>query len=122
MKVTPHLPQTIQDIQKELLRLLETNKVSDQKRINQLIDALKDPYADSFIGQNSQDFDNLLEGEFVGIGISIIKDINNNTMIDHSYPGPAKSVGLQAGDIIIRVDNTTLNKEMNLTDVSVLIQ
>ena len=84
------LPQTIEEIQNELLLLLQSNTASDQKRMNELIDALKDPYAQSYKGKKAQDFDNRLQGELIGIGVSLQKNHNNDTLIGHIYDGPAQ--------------------------------
>lgn len=117
------LPTNKEDIQQELIRLLERDRISDQKRINQLLKLLgDDPYAQNYSGKNAQDFDNLLQWELVGIGVSLQKDSENNTIIGHVYDGPAKNAGIQKGDSIIRVDNTMITKKTTLTDVGDLIQ
>lgn len=82
--------QTLEEIQEELLRLLQSHNISDQKRIQQLIDALNDPYAESYRGQQAQDFDNRLQGELIGIGVSLEKNNNGDVVIGYVYDGPAQ--------------------------------
>ncbi len=117
------LPTTTEAIQQELIRLLERNKISDQKRISELMALLgTDPYANSYTGNDSQSFDNMLNGEVIGIGISVQKDYNNNTIIWHIYEWPAFSAWLQQGDILIRVDNLMIEQQTSLTDIGDAIQ
>ena len=117
------LPQTTEEIQDELIRLIQRNRISDQKRINQLIQLLgDDPYAKSYTGDKAKDFDDLLNGELVGIGISIKKDALGNAIIGYVYDGPAKAAGLQQEDILLRVNDTFFTKQTTLTDIGDLIQ
>lgn len=116
------LPTTTEAIQNELIKLLQNNRYSDQKRINQLLELLQDPYANSYTGQDSQHFEQSLNGEFVGIGVVLEKQSDGSIKLWHIYDGPAKWAGLQKGDTLIRVDNTIITTTTSLTEVVELIQ
>lgn len=116
------LPQTIEDAQSELVHLLQQNKSSDKKRIQELITFLKDdPYAEYYTGINATDFKNTIEGDYVGIGIAL-EQKNNGIIISSVYDGPAKNAGIQIWDKILYVNTTRVDRTLTLSDIRDLIQ
>lgn len=82
----------------------------------------EDPYANSYTWSNSTSFDNMLNWELIGIGVSIEKTNNGNIMIWHVYEWPAKSAWLQSWDMLIRIDDLIVNKTTTLTEAWEFIQ
>ena len=68
--------------------------------------------------QASREFDKRTRGDFVGVGISIIKNRQNEievvTPLDNA---PAYRAGVQAGDIIIEVDGEPFEKNISINSV-----
>ena len=90
--------------------------------INGMINALGDDYS-NVIGEDALDnFNKQLEGSFVGIGIEITNNEENNVYLVSVFKdSPADRAGMQAGDIIVSVEDTSfLGKPM--TEVTKFIQ
>jgi carboxyl-terminal processing protease len=75
--------------------------------IKGMLDETGDPYA-AFIEEESQ-FNELLDGEYKGLGIEILTDINKTITIGTVFPdSPAEEAGLKEKDQILGVDNLDL--------------
>lgn len=70
------------------------------------VQGVGDEYTEYFTKEEMEDFKADTEGEYVGIGIYMSKNIVDNTIVV-LYPiknSPAEEVGLQYGDVIRKVD------------------
>lgn len=95
-------------INKETVRLPEELIVSELMR-----GALEplDDFTTVIWPRDSEEFDKHTRGDFVGVGISIIKNRADEVEVVTPLEGtPAYRAGVQAGDIIIRVDGNSLEK------------
>ena len=62
-----------------------------------------------FVGEDSNNFSITLKGEYEGLGIGIINDLNNDIIIATVYPNsPASTVGLKENDKIIKFNDTDI--------------
>ncbi len=81
-----------------------------------------DPYTDYVPPQDQKAFDQMLEGQFEGVGIQLSQkedgDIEVVTPIDDS---PAFKAGILPGDVIIKVNNQSVS-DKRLADVTKMIQ
>jgi len=70
------------------------------------LDGVGDPYTQYFDRQSHAAFIERVEGEFVGIGVSVLEDPDTKTIIiAQPFVGsPAAQAGLLPGDMIIKVD------------------
>lgn len=74
--------------------------------ITGMLSALGDPYA-TYLGDDSSNFDIMLNGNYEGIGIEIFSNVNDDIEISKVFENSsASAAGLQVGDIIV-----SLNKE-----------
>ena len=89
--------------------------------IKAMIDSLDDEHT-KFIDSNStSDFNELVDGAFVGIGITVQFENEYNRIVEVNEDGPAYSAGLRVGDIITYVSgNDAYN--MNSNDLSSLVR
>ncbi|MDD2958999.1 MAG: S41 family peptidase [Lachnospiraceae bacterium] len=84
---------------------------------------LNDPYANYYTAQELQDIQAANEGEYCGIGISVLRDKEKNELrIAGVYEGsPAEEAGLCVNDILAAVQDTDLTG-MDLSSAVALIK
>lgn len=78
----------------------------EQGAIHGYVEALGDEYTEYIPADEMKEYTETINGNFVGVGIYMTKDIENNRVVVY-YPipnSPAESVGIKAGDLIISVD------------------
>ena len=108
-----HFQRVIKAINKETIRLPEELVVSELMR--GAFEPLDD-FTTIIWPRDSKEFDKHTRGNFVGVGISIIKNRADEVeVVSPLEDSSAYRAGIQAGDIIIKVDgeslkNTSLNK------------
>ena len=70
------------------------------------IEALGDPYTEYISAEDMKDYTENLLGNFVGIGIYMVKDedVDRVQILSPIKNTPAEKAGLQPGDYIIKVD------------------
>ncbi|HEX4055357.1 MAG TPA: S41 family peptidase [Tepidisphaeraceae bacterium] len=79
-----------------------------QKAIEGMLSALDDPYTVYVPHDNEAEFDKELGGTFSGVGISL-RQIGGKMVISSPIDGgPADRAGMDAGDIIIKVDGKSI--------------
>ncbi|MEG1597480.1 MAG: S41 family peptidase [Bacilli bacterium] len=88
--------------------------------IKGMVDYLGDPYSDFMDQEQSQAFNELVEGKYTGIGCEITMSWDGIATIKKPYDNsPSQKAGLEIGDIILAVDdkvieNMTANELANL--------
>ena len=72
---------------------------------------LGDEYTEYLPAEDMSSFTEDIEGEFVGIGVYITKDVENNQILVYGTipDSPAEQAGLKTGDIITSVDGVECN-------------
>lgn len=74
--------------------------------INAMFDYLGDSYSSYYDSKETSDIQNILNGEYYGIGIEIINNEKNNVEITRVFENtPAYNAGLKIGDVIIKVND-----------------
>ena len=75
------------------------------------VSGLNDEYTEYLTVDEMSSFTEDIEGEFVGIGVYITKDTENNTILVYGTipDSPAQEAGLKTGDIITSVDGVECN-------------
>lgn len=102
---------------KAILKSKYISEVNEENLINEAIKGyvagLKDPYTEYFTKEEMEDFTSEVEGNYIGIGIYMIQNTEDNTIVV-LYPiegSPAKEAGIQTGDIIKKVDGVEYTGE-----------
>lgn len=85
--------------------------------IRGLLLSLNDPYSRYMDEETYSDFKKNVSGEFVGIGIEITKRDGVIRVITPLENSPAKRAGIIAGDIILKINNTVVEKN-NFSEVT----
>ena len=96
----------------------DAGSVSNQDRvygaIKGLVASLGDPYSVFFTPQDSTNFEDTIQGSFGGIGMEMGIKNNELTVIAPLKDTPAEKAGLRAGDIILKIDDTTVTSDMSV--------
>ncbi len=82
---------------------VDKNKLSDAA-IKGMVESLDDPYSNYMDSNTTSDFNETIDGSFVGIGVTIVYENDYNTVIALEDRGPAKKAGIEIGDVILAVD------------------
>ncbi|MFZ2912299.1 MAG: S41 family peptidase [Candidatus Absconditicoccaceae bacterium] len=91
--------------------------------IKGMVKSLDDPYTEFFTPDEAKAFNEDINGEFQGIGAYLEKNKNGEIIIISPLKGsPAEKAGIQAQDIIIKINNTEINSDTNLTQVVKMIK
>lgn len=95
---------TYHNIVDEYYGKVDKDKLSEAA-IKGMIDSLEDPYSNYMDNETTNDFNEQIDGSFVGIGVVVMYGEDEYNHIVEIYKNsPAEKAGLKANDIIIRVD------------------
>ena len=75
--------------------------------IKGMIDSLDDPYSNYMDSITTKDFNETVDGSFVGIGVVLQYDpeLEYNKIIDITKNAPAEKAGLKKNDILVKIDD-----------------
>ena len=111
------------NIVKSVLDSKYVSEINEEDLVNAAIkgyvSGVGDEYTEYFTKEEMESFHSEIEGNYVGIGIYMIENKENNTIVV-LYPiegSPAEAAGLQTGDIIKKVDGVPVTEE-NLNNIS----
>ena len=104
---------------------VHVDRLNDDRLQNEaitgMVSTLNDRYT-RYIESGYEDQISRLDGTLVGIGISVVMGLDNETVITQVFPeGPADRAGLEKGDVIVYVDGIDVRK-MALSDIAKLIR
>jgi len=89
--------------------------------IETMLESLNDPYTRFLPPSEFQEQDRSIDAKLYGIGVHIAKK-NDRTVIVHVIEGtPAKEAGIKAGDIILKVNNTSA-KGLDVKEVADIVR
>jgi len=90
--------------------------------INGMLGSLNDPHTSYFNKSETDNFNELMNGAYEGIGAEIALDANGNVIVFSVFKNsPAAEVGLKFNDIILEVNGQN-TKGMSTTEVVALIK
>lgn len=87
---------------------LDEKKLSDAA-IKGMISSLNDPYSSYMNESLTDDFNETVDGTFVGIGATVTFSPEGNKVIELFEDSPAGKAGIQVGDMIVRVDGEDIS-------------
>lgn len=92
-------------LDKKYLGEIDEQKLTEGA-IKGYIEGLDDPYSEYFTKEEMKDFEETTMGNYVGIGIYMVKNTKDNTIVVLApvQGGPAEKAGLKTGDVITKVD------------------
>lgn len=131
-KPTKQESSTVSDEFQEFLNTYEDIKENYYEEIDEgemlnagikgMIDYLDDKYSVYMDEEETEEFNEQVEGKYVGIGTEIMQLEDGSVVVSNPFEGsPAAKAGLQAGDVIIRVNDTDVTGKTS-SEVSNLIK
>lgn len=75
-----------------------------ESAIKGMVSSLEDPYSSFLDPDSTSSFNESVDGEYVGIGITVEFDGEYNRVISVLENGPAKKAGVQINDLVISID------------------
>lgn len=89
--------------------------------IEGIFNILNDPHSEYLNKESLEEFSNSLEGDYVGIGVSIQMQGDYPVIVEIFKNSPAERAGLKVGDLIVAVDGKSTYQE-SLSVVSMQIR
>lgn len=83
---------------------IDESKLTDAA-VKGMIDSLGDPNSNYMNESQTSEFNESVDGSFVGIGVVVLQQDGKKIVIDVKDNSPAKKVGIQKDDVIIKVDD-----------------
>lgn len=131
-KPTKQESSTVSDEFQEFLNTYEDIKENYYEEIDEgemlnagikgMIEYLGDKYSVYMDEEETEEFNEQVEGKYVGIGTEIMQLEDGSVVVSNPFEGsPAAKAGLQAGDVIIRVNDTDVTGKTS-SEVSNLIK
>jgi len=112
-------------LEEKFVAASSTDAVSDKKRvegaIQGLVEAYGDPYTVFLPPKESEQFHEDISGNFSGVGMEVGMRDNRVTVIAPLPDTPAESAGVLAGDVVIKIDETS-TEGMNVDEAVQLIR
>ncbi len=108
---------TYENIKEEYYEQIDEEDLLDAG-IEGMVEYLGDKYSIYMDREETEEFNEQVEGEYVGIGSEIQRLENGDTIISNPFEnGPAVKAGLKVGDIILKVDGEDVTT-WDLDDIS----
>ncbi|WP_068620146.1 S41 family peptidase [Paenibacillus tuaregi] len=86
--------------------------------IEGMVYELDDPYSEYFTAEDLKQFQDSINQDYVGIGVTLYVE-NNKLMVDSVIPGsPAETSGIKAGDIITRINGQPVKGSDSAADLA----
>ncbi len=99
---------------------------SDQARtygaVRGMMESFKDPYSVFVEPPQTELQSQQLSGKFGGIGASVRRETDGRYVLSPFPDRPAAQVGVQEGDVLVKVDDTPITTEMRLDDITSLLR
>ncbi|TDO97927.1 S41 family peptidase [Marinomonas balearica] len=111
--------ETFETIREGYVEDLDDRAILD-KALKGMVSAL-DPHSNYLTSEEMREFEKVTSGNYAGIGIEVEIENNLLTIVAPIDGSPAKEVGLEPGDVIIRIDDQLVSG-MSLQDVTVLMR
>ena len=98
----------------EIMRLIDedpiaekgSGKISDEQ-LKEIVASTGDPYAEYFTAAEYAEFMKRYSSDYIGIGIGVVQDGDDITVISVFEDTPASEAGIENGDVITKIDGKT---------------
>ncbi|MGH3027650.1 MAG: S41 family peptidase, partial [Gaiellaceae bacterium] len=71
--------------------------------VDGILDGLEDPHTEVLTATEFESLRDRTDGTYSGIGLTV-GPASGGLVVTSAYPGPAKSAGIEPGDVIVRID------------------
>ena len=97
-----------------------------EKAARGLVRELNDPYSELLSPKLNEEFNRSVGGRYGGVGMLLQEQKNNGVtriVVDRVFPHtPAEDGGVQAGDVIVRVDSLNIGGDIKIDEVSTALR
>lgn len=100
--------ETAQILEDKFYDLTDSDLSLEQRMLYGMSGALGDQYTSYFTNEGSKEYNQTIEGRFVGVGIQYIAVPAGGLVINVFDTSPASQAGMMKGDIITHVEGTTI--------------
>jgi carboxyl-terminal processing protease len=76
--------------------------------VDGILDGLDDPHTEVLTATEFENLRDRTDGTYSGIGLTV-GPASAGLVVTSAHPGPAKSAGIQPGDVIVRIDGAVLS-------------
>lgn len=90
--------------------------------IHGLMESYNDPYTAFFEPPQTELQSQQLSGKFGGIGANVRRDADGHVVLSPFPDRPAAQAGVQEGDVLVKVDDTAITPQLQMTDVTSLLR
>ncbi len=87
-----------------------------------LMASYNDPYTTFYEPPQTELQSQQLSGKFGGIGANVRRETDGRVVLSPFPDRPAAQAGVQEGDVLVKVDETVITPEMQLTDITSLLR
>jgi carboxyl-terminal processing protease len=101
---------------------LPTDQTRTYGAVRGMIESFKDPYTVFIEPPQTELQSQQLSGKFGGIGASIRRETDGRYALSPFPDRPAAQAGVQEGDVLIKIDDTSVTTEMRLEDITSLLR
>lgn len=112
--------KTYNSINKNYYKKVKREELIDAA-IEGMIASLDDPYSNYMNESDTETFNRTIDGEYVGIGVTVNIKEDYLEVLEISEESTAKKAGVKIGDKIIEIDNKSVKKK-ELSEISKLIK
>jgi len=75
--------------------------------VDGILEGLEDPHTEVLTAAEFESLRDRTDGTYSGIGLTV-GPASGGLVVTSAYPGPAKSAGIQPGDVIVRIDGAVV--------------
>lgn len=119
-KELDELIHTYTTIHDQYYKKISKKKLLDAA-IEGMVNKLDDPYSVFMNKEDSEEFNETINGEYKGIGVTIKQEDKGFQIISVSKNSPAKKAGIQVGDKIIQINHKSVQNQ-SIDEISDLIK
>ena len=98
----------------EIMRLIDEDPIAEKgsgkigdEQLKEIVASTGDPYAEYFTAAEYAEFMKRYSSDYIGIGIGVVQDGDDITVISVFEDTPASEAGIENGDVIIKIDGKT---------------
>jgi carboxyl-terminal processing protease len=101
---------------------LPTEKERTYGAVRGMMESFKDPYTLFIEPPQTELQSQQLSGKFGGIGANVRRENDGRIVLSPFPDRPAAQAGVKEGDVLVKIDNTTIRPEMKFEEVTSLLR
>jgi carboxyl-terminal processing protease len=99
--------ELIEEIEQNFYKPVDESKLQDAS-LKGIVDSLEDPYSSYLTPKEAKAFQESVQGEFEGVGMTVEQDRRGLRVLNVFDGSPAKGAGIAKGDLILAVNGRSI--------------